>query len=130
MAAWSTDRATIKTAIDGLTGYIIIPQNRDPEDSPGTHNHRAYSLKLKGVEDSTMHTNSKLIYTRSVEVLVKYLGVDDTIMVTNEGLFDTLVGTIAALTSFISFNSEPTLEVMDDKHLLGTVSFQFGISTN
>jgi len=130
MASWSTDRTTIKAAIDGLTGYIIIPQNRDPEDAPGTHNHRAYSLKLKGINDSVMHTSSKLIYVRSVEVLVKYNGVDDTIMVTNEGLFDTLIGTIAALTGFINFNSEPTLEPMDNKHLLGTVEFQFGVGTN
>ena len=130
MASWSTDRTTIKAAIDGLTGYIIIPQNRDPEDAPGTHNHRAYSLKLKGINDPVMHTSSKLIYVRSVEVLVKYNGVDDTIMVTNEGLFDTLIGTIAALTGFINFNSEPTLEPMDNKHLLGTVEFQFGVGTN
>ena len=130
MASWSTDRTTIKAAIDGLTGYIIIPQNRDPEDAPGTHNHRAYSLKLKGINDPVMHTSSKLIYVRSVEILVKYNGVDDTIMVTNEGLFDTLIGTIAALTGFINFNSEPTLEPMDNKHLLGTVEFQFGVGTN
>ena len=130
MASWSTDRTTIKAAIDGLTGYIIIPQNRDPEDAPGTHNHRAYSLKLKGINDPVMHTSSKLIYVRSVEILVKYNGVDDTIMVTNEGLFDTLIGTMAALTGFINFNSEPTLEPMDNKHLLGTVEFQFGVGTN
>lgn len=128
--AWSTDRATIKAAIDGLSGYIIIPENKDPEDAPGTHNHRAYSLKLKGVEDTTMYTNSALIYVRSVEILVKYNGVDDTIMVTNEGLFDTLIGTIAALAGFINFNSEPTLEPMDNKHLLGTLDFQFGVGTN
>ena len=49
--SWAADRVTIKAAIDGLSGYIIIPQNKEPEDAPGTHNHRAYSLKLKGVAD-------------------------------------------------------------------------------
>ena len=41
-----------------------------------------------------------------------------------------LIGTIAALTSFINFNSEPTLEPIDNKHLIGTLDFQFGIGTN
>ena len=130
MSTWSTDRATIKTAVDGLTDYIIIPENEDPEEAPASHNDKAYSLKLSGIEDSTMHTSSKMIYVRSVMLKVKYNGVDDAIMVTNEGLFDTLIGTIAALTSFINFNSEPTLEPIDNKHLLGTLDFQFGIGTN
>ena len=130
MSTWSADRTTIKNAIDGLTGYIIIPQNRDPEDAPGTHNHKAYSLKLKGIDDPVMHTGSNLVNVRAVEIKVKYNGVDETIMATNEGLFDTLIGTIAGLTGFINFNSEPTLEIIDDKHLLGTLDFQFGVGDN
>jgi len=128
--SWAADRATIKTAIEGLTGYIIIPENKKPEDAPGTHPHRAFSIALTGVDDPVMHTGRALVYVHSVEVLVKYLGVDDTIQATNESLFLTLQNTISALTGFINFNSEPTLEPMDNKHLLGTLDFQFGVDCN
>ena len=128
--SWAVDRAAIKSAIDGLTSYIIIPENKEPEEAPGTHPHRAYSLKLKGITDPVMYTGGNVVYTHSVEVLVKYLGVDDTIMVTNESLFLTLQNTISALTSFIGFNSDPSLEVMDEKHLIGTLDFQYGIDCN
>ncbi len=88
--SWAVDRAAIKSAIDGLTGYIIIPENKEPEEAPGTHPHKAYSLKLKGITDPVMYTGGSVVYSHSVEVLVKYLGVDDTIMVANESLFLTL----------------------------------------
>lgn len=130
MSTWSDDRTTIKAAVDGLTDYIIIPENEDPENAPGTHPYKAYSLKLSGHSDSVMHTGSNMVYVRSVMLKVIYNNVDDTIMVTNEGLFDTLVNTITALTSFINHNSEPTLEALDNQHLLGTLDFQFGVGTN
>ena len=85
--SWATDRAAIKSAIEGLTGYIIIPENKEPEDAPGSHTHRAYSIRYQNSYDSTMYTGGAMIYVHSVEVRVKYLGVDDTIRATNERLF-------------------------------------------
>jgi len=128
--SWATDRATIKAAINGLSGYIIIPENKDPEEAPGTHSHKAYSIGLVGIADPTMYAGGNVTYSHTVEVLVKYLGVDDTIQATNESLFLTLQNTISALTGFKGFNSDPALEPMDNKHLLGTVDFEFGIDCN
>ena len=128
--SWAVDRAAIKSAIEGLSGYIIIPENKEPENAPGSHTNKAYSIRLQGSEDSTMFTGSAIIYVHSVEVLVRYLVVDDTIRATNESLFLTLQNTLSALASFINFNSEPSLEVIDNKYLVGTLDFQYGVGTN
>lgn len=130
MSDWSDDRTTIKAAVDGLAGYIIIPENEDPEDSPATHSHKAYSLRFDGHYDSTMHTNSAMVYVRTVILKVIYIVKDDTQLVIAEGLFDTLVNTITALTGFINHNTEPKPELADNQHLLGTLDFQFGVGIN
>ena len=126
--SWSTNKTAL---IAGLpSGYRRIPQNKEPEETLESHNHKAYSLKLKALADVEMHTSNKISFGHSLKMRIIYRGVDGSLLDTNESLFITLIKTISTLTDFKNFNTEPTLEDLDEQHLLGELDFQFGIDTN
>ncbi len=127
--SWTTNRATI---VDGLPdGYVLIPENREPdsEDRSASHNHKAYSLKLKGVNwellsDSVMH------YTHAIVMRVIYKAVDGTQLITNEELALTLMNTISNISGFVNFIEEPVIEELDTKHIIFNIAFHFGQDDN
>ena len=127
--SWATNRATLKAAIVAL-GYQIIPENKEIEERPATANHKWFTMLMAGMEDVEMFTSNKIIYAHPVMVRVVYRGLDDTQLATNETLFITLNKTISALTDFKNYNTEPTLEKLDNKHLIGELDFQFVIDCN
>ena len=67
--SWTTDRAAI---VSGLpSGYVNIPLNQEPdsEDLPVSHNHKAYSLKLRGANDIQMLSGDGMNYSHTVVLL-------------------------------------------------------------
>ena len=128
--SWSANRTTI---VSGLpSGYVNIPLNVEPdsEDLPVSHNHKAYSLKLKGVVDGEMLSADIMNYSHLVTMRVIYKAVDGTQLITNEGLAMTLMQTISAISGFHSFAEEPTIEELDPKHIILTLVFHFGQDSN
>ena len=128
--SWSSNRATI---VSGLpSGYVLIPENREPdsEDRPASHNHKAYSLKLKGVTDVMGHSSNIYQYSHTVTMRVIYKAVDSTQLITNEGLAMTLMQTIMSLSGFHNLLSDPTIEDLDNKHIIFQMEFHFGQDDN
>ena len=126
--SWAINKAAL---IAGLpAGYRRIPKNKEPEETPESHSHIAYSLKLKALADVEMFTANKINFGHSVKMRIIYRNIDNTQLDTNESLFITLIKTISSLTNFKNFDTEPTLEDLDEQHLLGELDFQFGIDTN
>ncbi len=128
--SWTTDRATI---VSGLpSGYVLIPENREPdsEDRSASHNHKAYSLKLRGVVDSEFLSSDIMNYSHLAVMRVIYKAVDGTQLITNEGLAMTLMQTISAISGFHSFAEDPTIEELDTKHIIFNLAFHFGQDDN
>ncbi len=127
--SWTTNRATI---VSGLpSGYVLIPENREPdsEDRPASHNHKAYSLKLQGV-DWKLSSSNIMDYTHAVALRVIYNGSDGAKLITNEGLAMTLMQTISKISGFVNFIEEPTIEELDTKHIIFNLAFHFGQDDN
>ena len=128
--SWTADRATI---VSGLpSGYTLIPANREPdsEDRPASHNHKSYSLKLRGAFDIQMQSADIFSYSYLVELKAIYQGVDGTQLITNEELAITLMHTISNITGFHNFAEETAVEDLDTKHIIFTLAFHFGYDTN
>ena len=128
--SWTTDRAAI---VSGLpSGYVNIPLNVEPdsEDLPVSHNHKAYSLKLRGANDIEMLSGDGMNYSHTVVMRVIYTAVDGTQLITNEGLAMTLMQTISTLSEFHSFAEEPTIEELDPKHFILNLVFHYGQEDN
>ena len=128
--SWTTDRAAI---VSGLpSGYVNIPLNVEPdsEDLPVRHNHKAYSLKLGGVNDIEMLSGDGMNYSHTVVMRVIYTAVDGTQLITNEGLAMTLMQTISTLSEFHSFAEEPTIEELDPNHFIFNLVFHYGQEDN
>ena len=125
--AWSNDRTTIVSAITTAnSNYSLIPGNEEPETTAATLNHLYYSLKLIGVGTVNEHSSNIISFSHQVMLKTIYVGVDSTIRITNEGLFITLIKQIGKTGSFVGFVNDPTIEDLDDKHLMGTIEFLFG----
>ena len=125
---WAANRTTI---VDGLPeGYVLIPANKEPEDSAMSHNHKAYSLKLKGTTDIDALSSNIYYYSHAVTMRVKYTHEDGTQLITNEGLAMTLMQTLTTLTGFHNFLAEPTIEDIDEKHIVFEIKFHFGEDDN
>ncbi len=127
--SWTTDRATIVSALP--SGYVLIPENREPdsEDRAASHNHKAYSLKLTGVEHEILSADI-MHYTYDVAMRIIYVGVDGTIRITNEELAITLMNTISNISGFVNFTDSPTIEEIDEKHIIFELAFNFGQADN
>ena len=129
--SWATDRAAIVTGLPA--GYVNIPLNVEPDgeqDKPISHNHKAYSLKLRGIIDGDLLSSDVFHYSHLVEMKVIYVGVDGTQLITNEGLAMTLVQTISGLSAFHNFAEDPTIEALDSKHIMLTLVFHYGQDDN
>ena len=130
MLSWATNRATI---VSGLpSGYVLIPGNREPdsEDRPASHNHKAYSLKLRGTTDGDFTSSNILLYSHLVELRTIYEAVDGTQLITNEDLAMTLMQTISKISGFHNFAEEPNIEELDNKHIVFNMLFHFGQDDN
>lgn len=128
--SWATDRADIVTGLP--SGYVLIPENREPdsEDRPKSHNHKAYSLKLKGITDGIMQSSDIYYYSHLVTMRVIYTAVDGTQLITNEGLAMTLMQTISTLSEFHSYAEDPMIEELDTKHIILNLTFHYGQEDN
>ena len=128
--SWSANRTTI---VSGLpAGYVNIPLNVEPdsEDRPASHNHKAYSLKLRGTIDGDFTSSNILLYSHLVEMKAIYKAVDGTQLITNEGLAMTLMQTISTLSGFHNFAEPPVIEELDTQHIVLTLIFHFGDDDN
>jgi hypothetical protein len=127
--SWPANRTTIVT---GLTGYTEIPLNVEPdsEHRPESHNHKAYSLKLKGTTDGDFTSSNILLYSHLVALRVIYNGMDGTKLITNEGLAMSLMQTISALSGFHNFAEDSRIEELDSTHIVFNLLFHFGQDDN
>jgi hypothetical protein len=128
--SWTSDKATI---IAGLpSGYLEIPLNVEPdsEHRPESHNHRAYSLKLRGVTDIQMQSADLMSYSHTVQMKVIYTAMDKTLLITNEELALTLMNTISNISTFHMYAESPVIEELTNTtHILNLI-FHFGYDTN
>ena len=113
-------------------GYVLIPENREPDsdDRSASHNHKAYSLKLRGVVDAEYLSSDIMNYSHLAVMRVIYKAVDGTQLITNEGLAMTLMQTISAISGFHSYAEDPTIEELDTKHIIFNLAFHFGQDDN
>ena len=131
MSNWSTNRATIVTAIETEdSNYKLIPGNKEPEDSVAPQNDKYYSLKLLGIGTTQSQAPNIISFSHRVMLKIKYNNIDSTIRITNEGLFTALIKAIGGLSEFGAFLGEPEIEDLDDKHIQGTMEFWFGEDNN
>ena len=127
--SWTANRTTI---VDGLPdGYELIPKNTEPDsdDLPMSHNHKAYSLKLKGVSPEILSADI-MHYTHAVALRVIYTVVDGTLLITAEELAMTLMNAISNLSGFVNYIEEPLIEELDTKHIIFNLFFHFGQDGN
>ena len=94
------------------------------------HNHKYYSLKLKGIGTINEHTSNVISYSHRVILKIKYKGVDSTQRITNEGLFMTLIKSFGGQADFMGFITDPDINDQDDKHIIGNLEFYFGQDSN
>ncbi len=128
--SWTTDRATI---VSGLpSGYVNIPLNVEPdsENRPASHNHKSYSLKLTGTTDNQYQSSDIMSYSHAVAMRTIFQAVDETQLITNEELALTLMNTISNISGFHTFSDDPTIEEIDNKHIVFNLAFHFGFDTN
>ena len=129
MLSWATNRSTI---VSGLpSGYVLIPRNREPDsdDRAASHNHKAYSLKLRGVAEELLSSDI-MHYTHAIMMRVIYKAVDGTQLITNEELAMTLMNTISNISGFVNFIENPLIEELDTDHIIFNLAFHFGQDDN
>ena len=128
--SWTTDKAAI---IAGLpNGYVEIPLNvdADAEERPESHNHKAYSLKLRGLTDINYHTSDVMSYSHTVQMKIIYTVMDKTLLITSEELALTLVNTISNLTEFHMYAEPPVIEEQTNTQIILNLMFHYGYSDN
>jgi hypothetical protein len=126
--SWTADRTTI---VNGLpAGYVVIPENNEPETMTAAQNHKYYSLKLVGVADQDYQASDVFYYSHLVKMRVLYRAVDGTQLITNEGLAMTLMQTISGIAGFHMFEGDPFITELDNKHIVFEMVFHFGNDDN
>ena len=86
-------------------------------------------MKLTGVEHEILSADI-MHYTYDVAMRIIYVGVDGTIRITNEELAMTLMNTISNISGFVNFTDSPTIEEIDEKHIIFELAFNFGQASN
>lgn len=122
--SWAASKTIITAA---LGSYREIPENKTNEDASQTHKHHSYSLKYLGTADTEQYLNHQIAFSHLVELRMNYENNLATERDTNADNFITLQKTIAALTGFKGFTDERTFEDFDNKHTIGTITFEIGL---